>query len=229
MKKFLCAVLAVVAAVTIFTSCQNQDPNVRQTETGRTSDTAIEKSGETTKENESYRAIGDGEEHIETVKDVKIDADEYALRGYELAFMFAQKDFDKIDEIPVDVLVQFAFCHIYFDNLYEMPHKAVVYRDTDMKEMKEAVEKYFGKNDVDLSKSILYTPGRKKFEMWQPEYGTNIYYTINSTTVKGSRLIIDATFFNEESKETAKGSIELTVAVKNSKPYISGLKTKYGS
>ena len=221
--------LVMLTVFTLFCSCENVNPVINQEKDDKTdsAENIVHNNGSDNEEKIAYTAYGDGMEHIETVKGVEVNADEYALRAFELVFLMAQKSFSKIEDIPVDVLVQYAFCHLFFDNLYEMPHEGVVYKDAQLSEIKAVVEKYFGKNNIDLKKSVLYNSGKKKFEMWQPGYGTDVYYTINSVEVNDSDVLIDITFFNEKEKATLKGYVELTLQVKNKKIIMSKLDSRF--
>ena len=73
---------------------------------------------------------------------------------------------------------------------------------------------------------MLYNAGKKLFEMWTPEYGTNIYYTIDAVNVDGDTAEIITTFYNELKRSTMMGRTTITVKVQDGKPVIAALKAE---
>lgn len=219
-KRFLALLLACFAAFA-FSSCTGVDPNVKTTES------KVEKyKVETSPEDsdvllDGYNAYGDGLTSPVTVKGVKVDVEAFALRSYELAFMLGQAEFKSIKDIPVDALAQYAVTHVFFKNFYEITNKVTEFRQAEPDRVSAELEKHFGKNKIDLKKSVLYNKGKNMFEIWVPEYGTNIFYNIDAADVNGSEVKIVTTFFNEFKKSTKLGRTEITVRIKDGKPVIS--------
>lgn len=204
-------------------SCTGVDPNVEEKET-KSGDYQVETQNETTDvELDGFHAYGDGMTAPLTVKGVKVNVEDFALRSYELAFMLAQPKFKSVNDIPVDALAQFAFAHLYYENLYEIPNKMTDYCQTTQKKLNDELKKHFGENKVDLTKSELYNKSKKKFEMWMPEYGQNIYYKVDAANVEGDKAVIITTFYNELKKTTKLGRTTITVKIKDGKPVIAEL------
>lgn len=214
MKKIMSFALVLVLSLTVFTACSNTDPNVKQTSTSQ-SDGYVVNTDEDSQESSS--AADDG----------VVDADYYANRSYELRFLFAVSSFNKPSEISTGALVQYAFCRIYYDNLTDMPRKGVKMREATAKQITEQIQKDFGKVNVDVTKSDLYNQEKKKFEMWEPLYGGDIYFNAKSEKVNDGEYTVISTFYNDEAKTEIKGTTVMTVSVsKDGKQYIKKLSSK---
>lgn len=221
-KRTLCILFAAAILAVTFASC-GVDPNVKQEEEA-TQDYAVKINGdEEEKELEGFHSYAAGKTDPVTVDGVEVEVTDFALRSYELAYMIAQPNFASVDDIPIDPLVQFAFAHVYFENLNEMNNKAMQYRDADESQIKEQLMRYFGRDDFKIKDSVLYNSGKEIFEMWIPEYGCNIYYKIDAVDVDGNKAQIITTFYNELKRETMLGRTTIVVAVKDGKPVISSL------
>ena len=59
--------------------------------------------------------------------------------------------------------------------------------------------------------------------MWIPEYGCNIYYTIDAVNVSGDQAEIITTFYNELKRQTMLGRTTINVKIKDGKPVIDSL------
>jgi hypothetical protein len=140
--------------------------------------------------------------------------------------MMAQKSFDKPTDIPVDAAVQYAFSHVYIKDLNSITNKAVQYRDATEEQIRDTLKEYFGTDDFNVTSSVLYNPEKKLFEMWIPQYGTNIYYTVDAVNVSSDKAEITSTFFNELKRSTMLGRATVTVAVQDGKPVIRSLKAE---
>ena len=85
---------------------------------------------------------------------------------------------------------------------------------------------YFGRDDFDVKKSVLYNPGKQIFEMWIPEYGCNIYYKIDAVNIDKDKAEIITTFYNELKRKTMLGRTTIGIEIKDGKPVISSLATE---
>ncbi len=218
-------ILAFLMAFVLISLCScGIDPNVKQNENKTTKyQIATTKSSENIDENE-FNAYGDGLCDAVTVKGVKVDVNAFALRSYELAFLIGTNSFKKAQKISVDALTQYAFAHLFYKDLYKISNSGAVYKEATNKKLQDELKKHFGKMKVDLKKSSLYNKGNKRFEMWLPEYGSNVYYRIDAADVSGDKVVIKTLFFNEMKKSTKLGKTQITVKIKNKKPIISSLK-----
>lgn len=224
-KKTACITLAALMAAVILASC-GVDPNVKQEEEA-TKDYSVNISEDgKEKELSGFHSYAAGKTDPVTVKGVKVSVTDFSLRAYELAYMMAQKNFTSPDKIPIDALVQFSFSHVYFKNLNEMNNKAMQYRSAKEEQIKEQLKIYFGSDNYKIKDSALYNSGKKIFEMWIPEYGCNIYYTIDAVNVSGDNAEITTTFFNEFERETLLGKTTINVKIKDGKPVIASLSAK---
>lgn len=190
MKKFLfllCLALLITTA-----GCNNSDPAVSNSESDSetSSDIAPEENGEIPE---------------------YIDADALANRSYELRYLFAQKKFESPEEISVNVLVQFAFCHMYYENLADMPTSGNKIRRATADEIKTQIQKYFGALDVDITTADLYNKGKERFEMWEPNYGSDIYYDVKVTSEGDNLYKAVTTFYTDSLKSEATFRTALTV------------------
>ncbi len=203
------------------------DPNVKQPVEETSAEYVVETTADAVEEErEGFHAYGSGKTDPVTVDGVEIAPGDFAVRSYELAYMLAQPDFSAPEEIPMEAAVQYGFAHVYFDDLHSITNKAMQYRTATEKEIREKLVELFGTDDYNVRESVLYNPEKELFEMWIPEYGTNIYYTVDAVNVSGSQAEIITTFYNEISRSTMLGRTTLTVAVKDAKPVIAALKSE---
>ncbi len=215
MKKIICVLMSVLMCMAIFTACSNADPNVKN---------------ESTTSNDNY--VVDTQESSENEStsnqsNSAVDLTYYANRSYELRFLLAIDSFDSPSDISTSAIVQYAFCRLYYDNLVDMPRKGVKMREATAKQINEQIQKDFGKVNVDVTKSDLYNKGKKKFEMWEPLYGTDIYYDASSEEVNKNEYTVTTVFYEDEAKSEVKGTTVLTVELgKDGKQYIKKLSSK---
>ena len=224
--KTLSLIFVFVLAASVFSAC-GVDPNVKQEDDRATSDYVVD-TGEDTQETEreGYHSYGNGKTDPVKIGGVDVSVKDFAVRSYELAFMMAQKNFDKPTDIPVDAAVQYAFSHVYIKDLNTITNKAMQYRDATEKQIRDTLKAYFGTDDFDVTSSVLYNPEKKIFEMWIPQYGTNIYYTVDAVNVSSDKAEITSTFFKELKRSTMLGRATVTVAVQDGKPVIRSLKAE---
>lgn len=216
MKKIISVFMAVLMCMAVFTACSNTDPNVKKESTTSSDDGYVVDTSESS-ENENTSKSGDS----------VVDSTYYANRSYELRFLLAIDSFDSPSDISANAIVQYAFCRIYYDNLVDMPRKGVKMREATKKQIEEQIKKDFGHVDVDVTKADLYNEGKKKFEMWEPLYGTDIYYDAKSEEVSKNEYTVTTTFYEDEAKSEVKGTTVLTVEIgKDGKQYIKKLSSK---
>ena len=189
MKK-LALLLAVLLAFSL-AGCNNANPGIK---------------------NNSSESIS-GEQGSESNKPIPeyINADALAHRSYELRYLLGQEKFTSPDDISPSALVQFAFCHIYYENLTDMPSSGNRLRTASADDIKLQILKYFGSVSVDITKADLYNSGKKQFEMWEPHYGTEIYYDTEIKRAGTDTYKVTAVFYSDEAKTEKTGKTVLTV------------------
>ena len=221
--KLLAFFTAVVLAASAFSAC-GVDPNVKQANEA-TGDYKVKIDSEDQEtEREGFYAYGKGKTDPVKVGDVTVNVKDYAVRSYELAFMMAQKKFDKPKDIPLEAAVQYAFIHVFFDDFYTINNKTVQYRSAEEQQIRDVLKTQFGTDDFDVTSSMLYNADKKIFEMWIPSYGTNIYYNIDAVNVSSNEAEIITTFYNELERKTLFGKTTVTVGIRDGKPVIDSLK-----
>ncbi len=152
--------------------------------------------------------------------DESFDAVFYTKRLYELKYQFGIDKFDSVSDLSVSAVVQFAFCHIYYDSLTDMPdEKNMLFRQVLPESISEKITDLFGKNNVDVSKSDLYNKDNGLVEMWQPKLGATVYANASCEKTGDGQYTLTATFFKEEDK-TQKDSTVTGVFEKQGDGYI---------
>lgn len=229
MKKNI-VLIALLIMLFIFSSCDNIDPVVthdeRSTDTYEVDTNNVTYNEDKQNGNTEYKAYGGGEDKLLTVDGTVVDTGEFAIRAYELYYMLGQGNFKSVNDIDVGALTQFAFCHLFYDELYKMPHGSMIYRQASQEEIDRCIEQFFGKNDIDSTASVLYNRGKRAFEMWQPEYGTDVFYTVNSAEIDGLFVIINVTFYTDINKTEQQNNIELKLSVENGSAVINSMEIK---
>ncbi|WP_407384063.1 hypothetical protein [Ruminococcus sp.] len=223
--KTLSVLMSLILAAAVFTAC-SVDPNVKQEEE-TTADYKVKvDQGEEETEREGFHAYGKGKTDPVQVGGVEVNVKDFAVRSYELAYMMAQKSFQKPGELPLEAAVQYAFSHVFYKDLHTIKNKAVQYRSASEEQIKKVLREQFGTDDFAVTSSMLYNPEKKIFEMWIPSYGTNIYYNIDAVNVSGDQAEIITTFYNEFARSTLLGKATITVKVQDSSPVINALKAE---
>lgn len=221
--KRITAFTATILAMVLFTSCVGVDPNVKQ-EKKTTSSYKIETTApENEVEKSGFNAYGDGLTDPVTLKGKKVDVNSFALRSFELGYLLGTGSFKKPSKLPVDLLVQYAFSHLSYKNIFQIPKNKSLYRKATAAQINKELKKHFGKMKINLTKSTLYNKGKKYFEMWLPNYGTNVYYRVDAADVSKDKVKIITTFFNELKKSSKLGRTTMTIKLKDGKPVISSL------
>ena len=211
-------------------SCKNVNPNVSSsdTETEGAEISVVQTAAVTEKNDDKFVCIGGGREQPQVVDGVTVDVGAMARRSYELCFMLAQTKFGSASDISLDAAVQFAFCLIFYDDLWAMPASGDIYCTASVEEIEDKLEELFGKNDFDVKKSFLYSPGLGKFEMFQPNYGQNLYYNVDSAEAAGANgdFTIITTFYTDSEKTNVLGRTELTVGIADGKAFIKSMSSE---
>ena len=154
-----------------------------------------------------------------------INKDDLANRSYELCFLLGQDGFSSPNELAPNVIVQFAFCHIYYGNLCSMPTTGMKLRETTRNEIEAQISKYFGNVSTDVTKSDLYNKADQKFKMWEPKYGTAIFYDTTLTKNNEGLYVSTTTFYTDATKKNIQGKTVLTVEDNGSRAIIKKLST----
>ena len=189
MKRFAC--LLALLIIFTFAGCNNANPGIKK----NSSESISEEQG-----SESNKPIPE-----------YINADALAHRSYELRYLLGQEKFTSPDDISPSALVQFAFCHIYYENLTDMPNAGNRLRTASADDIKLQILKYFGSVSSDITKADLYNSGKKQFEMWEPHYGTEIYYDTEIKRAGTDTYKVTAVFYSDEAKTEKTGKTVLTV------------------
>ena len=190
MKRFAC--LLALLIIFTFAGCNNTNPGIKK----NSSEITSEEQGRET----SNKPVPE-----------YINADALAHRSYELRYLLAQEKFSSADDISVNALVQFAFCHIYYENPTDMPGSGNRLRTASADDIKLQILKYFGSVSVDITKADLYNSGKKQFEMWEPHYGAEIYYDTEIKRAGTDTYKVTTVFYSDSAKTEKTGKTVLTV------------------
>ena len=239
-----CIILLLFIVFTLC-SCANPNPNIHtgsdysgyngsaNTDSGSsTSDENINADGEslTSNENNADNSAGTNTPSASTadVPDAPeyINKDDLVNRSYELHFLLGVDKFSSPNELAPNVIAQFAFCHIYYENLCSMPTEGMKLRETTGKEIEAQISKYFGNISTDITKSDLYNKANQKFKMWEPTYGTAIFYDAKLTQNNEGLYVCTTTFYTDSTKKNIQGKTVLTVEDNGSRAIIKKLSSK---
>lgn len=152
-----------------------------------------------------------------------IDADAFAKRSYELYFLLSQKSFDSPEQMSVSALVQFAFCHLFYTDLTDMPTTGIKIRNAKLEDIKTELIKHFGELDIDLTQADLYNKAHERFEMWEPHYGTEIHYDTVVKAIGNDNYTITTVFYTDKGKSEVLGRTVMTVHDNGGIVYITKL------
>ena len=226
--KIVSFIIALIIMASLAVSCSNIDPNVDQGKKDESTvgtDSVSEDTAATEENDYEVAAVGGGRDEVKEINGVSVDVGAFARRSYELCFLLGQTSFNSIDEMSLDAAVQFAFCHLYYEELWQMPVSVEVYRTASVEKVSEKLEEYFGENKIDPAKSVLYTPSLKKLEMYQPKYGVGVFYNVDSfekTGDDGTYEII-TTFFSGRNKSNVIGRTTMNIKVIEDRAIIVGM------
>lgn len=199
----LTACVLTVFVICFLCSCNRVNPNIGSGEEAPTSSST------------SVKRSTDVPEYI--------DADALSYRSYELSFLLAQKKFNSPNDINVNALVQYAFCHLNYDNFTDMPDSGMKMRTASFEDIQNEVKKHFGDVSTDIKKSDLYNGAKNCFEIWQPNYGGDIFYGTEISGSGNNTYKVMTTFYTDSSKETTLGKTILTVKDENQQILIQRL------
>lgn len=236
-----CIILLLFIVFTLC-SCANPNPNIHtgsdysgyngsaNTDSGSsTSDENINADGEslTSNENNADNSAGTNTPSASTadVPDAPeyINKDDLVNRSYELHFLLGVDKFSSPNELAPNVIAQFAFCHIYYTNLISMPTTGMKLRETTGDKIQAQISKYFGNVSTDITKSDLYNKASQSFKMWQPTYGTAIFYDAVLTRNNEGQYVCSTTFYTDSTKKNIYGKTVLTVEDNGSRAIIKKL------
>jgi hypothetical protein len=226
MKRFIILFLVFIF---VLCGCNNQNPNINinpdngysgylNSSTDTSTETSTVTSAETTNSSASNTELLNIPEYI--------NKDELANRSYELHFLLGVDKFSSPNELPPNVIVQFAFCHIYYTNLCSMPTTGMKLRETTGNEIEAQISKYFGNISTDITKSDLYNKASQKFKMWEPTYGTKIFYDSTLTKNNEGLYVCTTTFYTNSTKKNIHGKTVLTVEDNGNRAIIKKLSSK---
>lgn len=142
------------------------------------------------------------------------NAQDYVKLAYEMRNQFAFEAFDTPANASVGKLTQFAFCHI-FSNTASLtdydPLNRNVYRAASESSIKAQMNKMLENTEkIDIKSSDLYNKQDKKFEMWQPNYKTDVF--ARCTVHKNGDLIeLQCVFYSDSEKTEQLSQATLTV------------------
>lgn len=231
MKRYLILLLFIVFTLC---SCENPNPNINtNTDNGSLSwnqntddDSSSLNQNTNTNNNEAINTETNNSSTEMTNVPEYINKDDLANRSYELHFLLGLNEFSSPNELPPNVIVQFAFCHIYYTNLCSMPTEGMKLRETTSNEIEAQISKYFGNVSTDITKSDLYNKASQKFKMWEPTYGTAIFYDATLSKNNEGLYVCTTTFYTDSTKKTIYGKTVLTVEDNGNRAIIKKLSSK---
>ena len=222
MKRYI---LLVLVLIFVLCGCNNQNPNINaddgysgylDSSTDTSADTNNDINTDADTSNSGNNNAGSQHSNSSNTEILNapsyINTDDLANRSYELHFLLGVDEFSSPNELPPNVIVQFAFCHIYYKNLCSMPTTGMKLRETNRNNIEAQISKYFGDVSTDITKSDLYNKATKVFKMWQPTYGTSIFYDAALTKNSEGLYVCTTTFYTNSSKKNISGKTVLTVA-----------------
>lgn len=132
----------------------------------------------------------------------------HTKRMYELAYLFGIKGFDSPQKINVDVLVQYAFCHLYYDSLVDMPKTTgMIYRQAVESSIHEEIHRLFNITNTAVKTSILYNESKNIFEMWQPDYSKTVYADVSYKKLSSNNHELTAVFYEDSKKKSQTDTV----------------------
>lgn len=164
---------------------------------------------------------------ITVTGDVFENAESYAKKAYELAFLFGIKDFSDPNTLPVSAIVQYAFCHLYHDSLTDMPNSTkMVFREVLEESIIRELKNQFGNSiSLDVKKSDLYNTETKTFQMWEPKLAQSIFSTTSVQKQPDDIYQLTSTFYADNTKSKSRGTVILLLKKQGGGYVIIGLHT----
>lgn len=155
------------------------------------------------------------------------DATLYTKRLYELKMQFAVSGFQSVSDLTPSVVVQYAFCHLYYDSLVDMPQeKDMLLREVLPDSISSEVKELFGDNQVDITKSDLYESDQKLFEMWQPKLRAAVYADTVCAKLSDTSYQLTSTFYKTKDKTEILSTVTGIFIKQNDHYILSGMQTK---
>ena len=224
-----CIILLLFIVFTLC-SCANPNPNIHTGNdySGYNGSANTDSGSSTSDENtntENNAGINTPSASTADVPDAPeyINKDDLVNRSYELHFLLGVDKFSSPNELAPNVIAQFAFCHIYYTNLISMPTTGMKLRETTGDKIQAQISKYFGNVSTDIAKSDLYNKASQSFKMWQPTYGTAIFYDAVLTRNNEGQYVCSTTFYTDSTKKNIYGKTVLTVEDNGSRAIIKKL------
>lgn len=142
-----------------------------------------------------------------------LDPYRYVKQAYELKNLMAVDPFASVGDLPVNPVVQYAFCYLYADSgcLVDVKPGTMTYRQATEQEIRDQISRLFGSCPHDVKTSELYASGKQCFEMWQPDYSRNVYATATVRAADGGAFVIESTYYEDASRTKAVDTAVVTV------------------
>lgn len=137
----------------------------------------------------------------------------YIKQAYELKNLMAVQSFQSADDIPVNPVVQYAFCYLYTGGecLVDFETGTMTYREATESEIREQIARLFGDCPFDVKESNLYATGKQKFEMWQPNYSRPVYASAQFKSAESGTYQLEISYFEDEEKTRQTSTSVITV------------------
>lgn len=145
--------------------------------------------------------------------------------AYELKYCFAVTGFNEAaKDITANKLVQYAFCHLYYDSLTDANNpSAMTLRTASAGEINSKLKELFNISDVDIKSADLYNKANDNFEMWEPKYKAVIY--ADAAFIKGENdtYTLEITFYSDADKKEQKGTAILNLGKAENTYYMASM------
>lgn len=150
----------------------------------------------------------------EVQKLIDFNAEGFVKTAFEMKNQFAFEPFESPEKASVNKITQLAFCHIYSGEKaltdFE-PLKNSVYRTATEANIRSQMSRMFENADkIDIKNSDLYNQKEKKFEMWQPNYKTEVFARCNAK-LNGELIELRCTFYSDSEKTNLLSEATVTV------------------
>jgi hypothetical protein len=151
----------------------------------------------------------------------------FVKQMYELKYLFAQNSFNSPTEISKNVVVQYAFCYLYYESLVDMPVKTgITYRKASEQQIASKIKQLFNITRTDINQADLYNQQKQIFEMWEPKLTTKVFSSSKCIKLKDKSYEITSTFYKNASKSITLDTIVATFEKNESGIYIKKMMTK---
>lgn len=151
----------------------------------------------------------------------------YTKRLYELKNQFAVGGFSSASELSPSVVVQYAFCHLYYQSLPDMPDDAgMVLRQVPPESIQKEVDSLFGETGVDIKKSDLYDADKNLFEMWQPRLRASVFADTVCKAGEDGRYELTVSFYDSSAKTTLTSAVVGVFEKQDGRYILKSMETK---